>query len=201
MAARLGLRQRHAQLGLNAIPPTLGLQALGAMLRQDAPQVGVLAMDWRRWRQSTASGGQSPLLAALDGPTGEDPSSPAQPEAEADLAQRLLLLEDPAARRALMEDAILAGVARVLGLDRSQLDPRQPLNLLGVDSLMAVELKTHLETGLGLSISVVDLLRGLSAADLAEGAVAQLTAGDADLARALEEIEELSLEEVQQLLG
>ena len=86
-------------------------------------------MDWRRWRQSTAYGQQSRLLTALDGAPSGTPSDPTGDTAEGadggprvDLAQRLLLLDDPAARQALVEDEILGAVARVLGLDRSRLD-------------------------------------------------------------------------------
>ena len=161
-------------------------------------------MDWRRWRQSTAYGQQSRLLAALDSAPDGAPSGAeegATEEAGGDLAQRLLLLEDTEARQALVEEEILGAVARVLGLDRSRLDPGQPLNLLGVDSLMAMELRARLETALGVTVSVVDLLRGLSGADLAAGVLEQLAPADEEVARLLEEVEQLSQEEVQELLG
>ena len=132
-------------------------------------------------------------------PSGAEEGAPEV--AGADLAQRLLLLDDAGARQALVEEEILGAVARVLGLDRSRLDPGQPLNLLGVDSLMAMELRARLETALGVTVSVVDLLRGLSGADLAAGVLEQLAPVDEEVARLLEEVEQLSQEEVRELLG
>ena len=66
---------------------------------------------------------------------------------------------------------------------------------------MAMELRARLETALGVTVSVVDLLRGLSGADLAAGVLEQLAPVDEEVARLLEEVEQLSQEEVRELLG
>ena len=64
----------------------------------------------------------------------------------------LHLVEPGAARH-----GVLVGdhVARVIGApNREAIDPRQPLNEIGLDSLMAVELRNRLGTGLGLTRSL-----------------------------------------------
>jgi aryl carrier-like protein len=57
-------------------------------------------------------------------------------------------------------------VALLLGLRREQLDSRCPLRHLGLDSLMAVELRHHLRRDLEVDVPLPDLLGDLSLADL-----------------------------------
>jgi acyl carrier protein len=53
-------------------------------------------------------------------------------------------------------------VARVLGLSPSKLDIQQPLSNLGLDSLMAVELKNRIAVDLKVNVPVVKFLQGFS---------------------------------------
>ena len=56
--------------------------------------------------------------------------------------------------------------AGLLELSPSKLDVRQPLNNLGLDSLMAIQLKNRIEVDLAIAISVVQFLQGCSIAQL-----------------------------------
>jgi myxalamid-type polyketide synthase MxaB len=67
-------------------------------------------------------------------------------------------------------------VARVLGLAPSQLDIQQPLTNLGLDSLMAVELKNRISADLGINVPMVKFLQGFSVAQAATQLFEQLTA-------------------------
>src|SRR5205823_5426326 len=159
------------------------------------PQVGVLAMDWPQWLQATAAGQAPPLLSELDsGAEGETGAAGTD-----DIAERLLLAE-PAERLALIEARIRELVVAVLGLGPSQFDPDQPLTLLGVDSLLAMQLKTRVEHDLGIKVSVIDLLKGSSSAELAAELAERVVPMDDDVARLLAEVELLSPDAVKQLL-
>src|SRR5439155_433041 len=57
--------------------------------------------------------------------------------------------------------------ARVLRLPAASLDAEVPLNHLGIDSLMAIELKNRIEADLGVSVPMVKFLEGPSVRDLA----------------------------------
>ena len=67
-------------------------------------------------------------------------------------------------------------MARVLGLSPSQLDIQQPLTNLGLDSLMAVELKNRISADLGVNVPMVKFLQGFSVAQAATQLLDQLTA-------------------------
>jgi amino acid adenylation domain-containing protein/thioester reductase-like protein len=58
--------------------------------------------------------------------------------------------------------------SQVLGLGENQLDTHEPLDTLGLDSLMAIELRNKLERRLGLTLPVAEFLRGPTVAQLAE---------------------------------
>jgi Phosphopantetheine attachment site len=104
---------------------------------------------------------------------------------------------------------------KVLGLDPGlPMDHRQPLNQMGLDSLMAVELKTLLGAGLGLAKSlpatlvfdypsVTDLTDFLAREVFAvdEAPSAPPLAEAPPVPDALDRIEQLSDEEVERLLA
>jgi acyl carrier protein len=62
----------------------------------------------------------------------------------------------------LLHSYLSEQVARVLGLSPSKLDVQQPLSHLGLDSLMAVELKNRIAVDLGVNVPVVKFLQGFS---------------------------------------
>ena len=71
-------------------------------------------------------------------------------------------------RKRLLESYLRDQAASKLGLTPSRLDIQLPLNQLGVDSLMAVELRTQIERDLGIVVPVVQLLDGPSVSGLAD---------------------------------
>jgi acyl carrier protein len=58
-------------------------------------------------------------------------------------------------------------VGRVLRLSEARIDPAQPLDQLGMDSLMAIELKTLIEANLGVLLPAARLLQSPTLTSLA----------------------------------
>src|SRR5438128_7037116 len=83
------------------------------------------------------------------------------------------IAEAPAEERVqLIGEYLQAQIAGVLGLATSELDLDQPLDTVGLDSLMASQLKNRVESVLGAQLPIVKFLEGPSinefAAQLAE---------------------------------
>ena len=80
------------------------------------------------------------------------------------------LLRDATAseRRRLLESYLRDQAAGQLGMTPSLLDIESPLNNLGVDSLMAAELRAHIERDVGVVVPIVNFLDGPSVAALAD---------------------------------
>jgi hypothetical protein len=73
----------------------------------------------------------------------------------------------PDERQHLLMVYVQGTVTEIMGLDSSQLDVQQPLNTLGLDSLMAVELRNRVRTDLEADVSIMTFLEGISVAVLA----------------------------------
>jgi acyl carrier protein len=80
----------------------------------------------------------------------------------------------------MLQSYLSEQVARVLGLSPSKLDLQQPLSELGMDSLMAVELKNRIALDLGVNVPVAKFLQGFSVDEAITQVLAQLAAEAAD---------------------
>ncbi|MBZ4319049.1 type I polyketide synthase [Streptomyces huiliensis] len=83
--------------------------------------------------------------------------------------------EGPAADRPVA-DRVAEHVAEVLGMRVGRLDVNKPFNRLGMDSLMATELRKRLERELGVALPVARLARGTTTASLARELAAEIPA-------------------------
>jgi phthiocerol/phenolphthiocerol synthesis type-I polyketide synthase C len=156
------------QLGVEAMPAADGIRTLSHLLRAPAIQVAVLSIDWAQWQTGLRGAKDRPLFADLcpESLRGELPGGRA-----AGPAGRLidgLRGAGTAERRRLLESYLRDHLASKLGLTPSRLDIQLPLSRLGVDSLIAVELRSQIERDLGLVVPVVQLLDGLSVTGLAD---------------------------------
>src|SRR5262249_32325563 len=66
----------------------------------------------------------------------------------------------------LLSSYLREQAARIVQISPAMIDPHQPLNGLGIDSLMAVELKYALETELGLVVPMEAFFQELTLAEL-----------------------------------
>ncbi len=69
-----------------------------------------------------------------------------------------ILAATPKDREPLLESGLRELFARVLGFPAAKIDPQQPLYSLGLDSLMAVELRNRIEANLGVVVPLEDFL-------------------------------------------
>ena len=177
MAAASGEKaaRRWAMAGMKKIGVPEGLSALDLLLAAGVTQVGVLPLDWSRYLRQLPAGTPRSFIAALAADSSTDPR-------ELDSRDREELLRSlrqslPSERREQVVSFVVQQVARVLGLENSAaLDPDSPLSSLGLDSLMAVDLRNRIRGGLGVNIQVVKLLEGSGATELATHVFNQWTA-------------------------
>jgi polyketide synthase 12/myxalamid-type polyketide synthase MxaB len=173
MAARLDAQdqQRTTSKGVGMIPTRDGIAAFDQLLAQEAAQMAVLPMDWTALRSQLGAGSPPPFLAEL-----LDESS-AVPVQDGGLLESVHAATTDAERRTALEHYVAAQVVRVLAIDASYTpDPAQPLIEIGMDSLMAVELRNRLESDLHVSLPLASLFDRATMQTLAKEINAQLAA-------------------------
>jgi myxalamid-type polyketide synthase MxaE and MxaD len=152
------LAARLALLGISSIAPKQALEMLGRLLGQSATQVVAVPVNWKQYWEFSLAGSVSPLLSQLL----REEVDPPRPAGRTSERRDALLAAEPAECRQLLQSYLSEQVARVLGLSPSKLDIQQPLSNLGLDSLMAVELKNRIAVDLKVNVPVVKFLQGFS---------------------------------------
>ncbi len=137
-----------ARLGVWPLAPATALEILDRLLAGDRAQAVVAKVDWSLFKDLFESRGPRPLLAAFG------PAAPAAPAAGPSAEVEALAKTPAGERRAKLETFLQAQVATVLGFkDSRRPDPRQGFFALGLDSLMAVELRNQLARAFGRRFS------------------------------------------------
>ncbi len=133
-----------ARQGIRAFAPAQGT-ALFPWLCGGGSNVVVLPVDWDMFRR--ARGGRDlPLYREVFAAAGGTDAL------ESGLAARLAAAP-PAQRRALLETVVKDTVGQVLKIAPARLDSRKTLGAMGMNSLLAMELRNRLEAVLGRPLS------------------------------------------------
>lgn len=168
VARHADVGERLERLGLKGFSPAQAVTALGQLILQNPVQMGVVRIDWPQWRRHYSPA--SLLLSHFADEAAADASRSA-----AGVVREKVLSADAAERPRLLETYIQRELGRVLRLDPSRVDLQRPLNTLGLDSLMAVELTTRIETDLGVTFPLATLTQGANVSQLAAQLLAILT--------------------------
>jgi NADPH:quinone reductase-like Zn-dependent oxidoreductase/thioesterase domain-containing protein/acyl carrier protein len=160
-----------ARRGVLPFSPQQAMHALGWMLRRNPAQVGIAPMDWGRW---AAALGGARLSQRLSGLAGNGAAGPQSSEEQRARVREAIQRAAPSDREDILQSYVREQVARVMAISAATLDPERPLNEMGLDSLMAVELKNRIEGDLGLSLPTGELLKAPTAQGLARVVLRQL---------------------------
>ncbi len=176
--------------GVSNIQIAKGLRILDLVFDYSLSQVGVFPVNWSKFIGSFGGLGNVPIFfdELLQETLYRSPAISANKTQGHDLLQKLeqasdagenegqpqpalakpaLLEADPDDRQGLLETYLAQQVARELKIPLHELDRRQPITMLGFDSLMAVIVRNQIELDLDIALPMVKLLEGHSVSVLA----------------------------------
>ena len=220
-AAKRDLGDRLKAYGVHWITPGQGLAALETIVRANPSQAAVLSIDWSTFLaqfHDTAP----PFFAELEPrrrarrtPTAV-PARQRRPREESGDHLWDLRTAAPTVRKSMIVDIVRRAAARVLRLPLLDVELHESLVQLGLDSLMAVELRNSLDVEVAVALPLASFLDGSSVqgvavqllgrlSDRLEAAAPEVVADDAiapeQAAQLLNELPTLSDGEVHRLLA
>ena len=179
MAADLNLIGFFRSRGFFAMTTAQGLDAFGSLLGGRTPQAVVVAADWRSVATNGFHGNTPPAYlrdlvaesALIDESGGENSDNEQE-----DFLLEYITISDLTQRRQALQRHLARQACHVLRVDTERLGHDDALNTMGLDSMMAMELKNRIERSLGTTVAVVELLRGVSISAIAERLIEALEA-------------------------
>jgi microcystin synthetase protein McyG len=148
-AAHLNDMGRAARLGLSAFSPEKGIELLEQATSSGRSEVAALLVDWRAFLGQVQAGG-SAFFDELTPAVSDSAASSTPP----DQLKSLLETTPAESRLSVIKQHVRARIVDVLRLDSAfMLRDDQPLPEVGLDSLMALELKNGLQKELGVTLT------------------------------------------------
>lgn len=155
------------RLGAKPIPAAQALAALPAIHESGLAAAGFAETNWneaRRFLPILAA----PLFAEVRGATGALPD-------DGSVLERLAELEGEEAMT-LLKTVVAEEAAGILRLPAASIDEFRPLSEMGMDSLMAVELRLALENRLRIDLPLMSLAEGTSVSSIVKRLAGALSA-------------------------
>lgn len=193
MVEQLKLEQFYSRRGIELITPEVGMQILARVMGQRAVHLTAITANWSIARETSPMSTLPAMFSLLEEQAGDAAAGESSDDAGSLLQQ--LSEAQPADRQSLVVTHLQEMVARVLQLDSAQFSAQESLTSLGLDSMMAIEVKHRIEAALKVDISVLELLQEVTVGQLATRILASLQPGEA-VSRAGTES---PIEEIQQL--
>lgn len=145
------MRQSYLDIGMEPLGTEQALDLLGRALASGEHQMMIARLDWSRFKPIQEARRRRPFLADVGGGTAAGTGGEQASEAAAALMLQLSSFAPDGREQALI-DFVRANVVATLGDEGMPPGVDVGMFDLGMDSLMAVDLKRRLEVGIGLSL-------------------------------------------------
>nr|APZ78727.1 polyketide synthase [Myxococcus sp.] len=161
MAQDEAVRTYLESLGLNPMAPATVLTALKRVLRLRTAQLGLFDVQWSKLGRAAPHLGKSARTEHLLG------SAQGGGQNEADQLRVHLAGLSTDDRRPELEKFLVNRLASILQIPTERVEPQKPLSLLGVDSLLSMQVQRTIREALGIEIPALELLRAGSLVEVA----------------------------------
>jgi acyl transferase domain-containing protein/acyl carrier protein len=164
-----------APQGMQSFSPQQGIAAMQHLLEVDATQSSFMPVDWGQWAEHHPHASAAPLFRELlDHRSAGDPSQIPVTD-DPTITREAILAESAETQIRLVEKFLCSRLSHVLRIPIEELDVSRPLNHLGIDSLMAMELRNHIQSHFGVVVPVARLMQNPGTRQLSQTLVRLLS--------------------------
>lgn len=149
-AAERGADRQEKIPGLETITPDEGMGALRKVFDTGLSQVGIFRMNWSRYYSVTGNS----LSADLAGEVADNGADAEVIIRKETLAEKLSHTEEKD-QTEILQEYFKNLISSIMGLEPEDIEPDIPLSSMGLDSLMAIELKNKVNLELGVNLNLV----------------------------------------------
>ena len=156
MAERESRGERLSAQGVFPMKPESALEALEFALSQERPQIAMMSVDWPKYFEANVRASATPFLAHVAPRKSKQSGSVSSEELRNGSGESA-----PRKRGGRGEEAVEAKlkqiVSEVLKTSPDRLDTGRRLSAMGLDSIMAVQIRHEMELHFSISISVQEI--------------------------------------------
>jgi acyl transferase domain-containing protein/acyl-CoA synthetase (AMP-forming)/AMP-acid ligase II/acyl carrier protein/NAD(P)-dependent dehydrogenase (short-subunit alcohol dehydrogenase family) len=149
-AAEKGADKQEKISGIETISPSEGIKALKKIFDSNIAQLGVFKIDWNKYNSQVKN---SLTFEMLSGETIHEEST-GKKNVKESLADKLSHTDDQD-QIGLLQEYFRKLISSIMGLEPEDIEPDIPLSSMGLDSLMAIELKNRVNIELGVNLNLV----------------------------------------------
>ena len=184
--------------GMAPIYPKAGMQALERILGQEETHIVLCGSDWPLAIESYP--GRPTLFNYLAVEMEQNKNK----GTEIDYIELLNNTEDGETKRGILSDGFTSIVSEIIYTPVDEINRSAGINTIGVDSIIATEIRNKVNQRFGIAIKIADILGGFSINNMVEEGMKQLdeqnSEDERELEKLLNNLDSMSDEEAEKLL-